>query len=139
MAARSAWRWRHPNYASLMKTMLVRVAVFLGSSAVGLLIAAWLIKGVSVRALGFIVAVVVFSVAQAILSPFIAKLANRYASAFLGGIGLISTLLALILASVLTNGLTIGGIGAWIGATVVVWLVSALATVLLPKLFLKEP
>jgi MFS family permease len=91
-----------------------------------------------VRALGFVVAVVVFSVAQAILSPFIAKLANRYASAFLGGIGLISTLLALILASVLTNGLTIRGIGAWIGATVVVWLVSALATVLLPKLFLKE-
>ncbi|WP_319456744.1 MULTISPECIES: phage holin family protein [unclassified Mycobacterium] len=121
-----------------MKTMLLRVAVFLGSSAVGLLIAAWLIKGVSVRALGFVVAVVVFSVAQAILSPFIAKLANRYASAFLGGIGLISTLLALILASVLTNGLTIRGIGAWIGATVVVWLVSALATVLLPKLFLKE-
>jgi hypothetical protein len=38
----------------------------------------------------------------------------------------------------LTNGLTIRGIGAWIGATVVVWLVSALATVLLPKLFLKE-
>jgi uncharacterized membrane protein YvlD (DUF360 family) len=121
-----------------MKTMLLRVAVFLGSSAVGLLIAAWLIEGVSVRALGFVVAVVVFSVAQAILSPFIAKLANRYASAFLGGIGLISTLLALILASVLTNGLTIRGIGAWIGATVVVWLVSALATVLLPKLFLKE-
>jgi uncharacterized membrane protein YvlD (DUF360 family) len=121
-----------------MKTMLVRVAVFLGSSAVGLLIAAWLIKGVSVRALGFVVAVVVFAIAQAILSPFIAKLANRYASAFLGGIGLISTLLALILASVLTNGLTIRGIGSWIGATVVVWLVSAVATVLLPKLFLKE-
>jgi uncharacterized membrane protein YvlD (DUF360 family) len=121
-----------------MKTMLLRVAVFLGSSAVGLLIAAWLIEGVSVRALGFVVAVVVFSIAQAILSPFIAKLANRYASAFLGGIGLISTLLALILASVLTNGLTIRGIGAWIGATVVVWLVSALATVVLPKLFLRE-
>jgi uncharacterized membrane protein YvlD (DUF360 family) len=121
-----------------MKTMLLRVAVFLGSSAVGLLIAAWLIKGVSVRALGFVVAVVVFSIAQAILSPFIAKLANRYASAFLGGIGLISTLLALILASVLTNGLTIRGIGAWIGATVVVWLVSALATVLLPMLFVKK-
>lgn len=121
-----------------MKTMLLRVAVFLGSSAVGLLIAAWLIKGVSIRPLGFVVAVVVFSIAQAILSPLIAKLANRYASAFVGGIGLISTLLALILASVLTNGLTIRGVGAWIGATVVVWLVSALATVLLPKLFLKE-
>jgi Mycobacterial 4 TMS phage holin, superfamily IV len=121
-----------------MKTLLLRLGVFLGSSAIGLLIAAWLIHGVSVRLPGFVVAVIVFSIAQAILSPFIAKLANRYAPAFLGGIGLLSTLLALMLASILTNGLTIRGIGSWIGATVVVWLVSALATVALPMLFVKK-
>ena len=32
----------------------------------------------------------IFSIAQAILSPFIFKMASRYASAFLGGIGLVS-------------------------------------------------
>jgi uncharacterized membrane protein YvlD (DUF360 family) len=121
-----------------MKLLLLRSIVFLGSSAIGLLIAAWLIKGVSVRITGFIVAVVVFSVAQALLSPFIAKLATRHASALLGGIGLVSTLLALVLASVLTHGLSIRGIGSWIAATVVVWLVSALATMLLPKLLIKK-
>ena len=118
--------------------MLLRLAVFLGSSAIGLLIAAWLIKGVSVSVYGFIVAVVVFSVAQAMLSPFIAKMAKRYASAFLGGIGLVSTLVALLLASLFSNGLRISGLGAWIGATVVVWLVSALATMLLPMLLIKK-
>ena len=121
-----------------MKLLLLRSVVFLASSAIGLLIAAWLVKGVSVRVAGFIVAVVVFSVAQAILAPFIAKMANRYASALLGGIGLVSTLVALILASALTNGLTIRGIGSWIAATVVVWLVSALATMLLPMLVIKK-
>jgi len=121
-----------------MKLLLLRSVVFLASSAIGLLIAAWLVKGVSVRVAGFIVAVVVFSVAQAILAPFIAKMANRYASALLGGIGLVSTLVALILASVLTNGLTIRGLGSWIAATVVVWLVSALATMLLPMLVIKK-
>ena len=121
-----------------LKLLLLRSVIFLVSSAIGLLIAGWLIDGVTVRIAGFIVAVVIFSVAQAILSPFIAKMANRYASAFLGGIGLISTLVALILASVLTNGLTIRGIGAWIGATVVVWLISALATVLLPMVLIKK-
>jgi len=121
-----------------MKTMLLRLAVFLGSSAIGLLIAAWLIKGVSVSVYGFIVAVVVFSVAQALLAPFIAKMAKRYASAFLGGIGLVSTLVALLLASLFSNGLRISGLGAWIGATVVVWLVSALATLLLPMLLIKK-
>jgi hypothetical protein len=62
----------------------------------------------------------VFSVAQAILSPFIVKVARRYAPAFFGGIGLGSTLLAFILASILTRGLTIRGIESWIAATVVV-------------------
>ncbi|PEG60233.1 hypothetical protein CQY21_13160 [Mycolicibacterium boenickei] len=114
------------------------MAIFLGSSALGLLVAAWLIPGVSVSAWGFITAVVIFSVAQAILSPFFLKMASRYASAFLGGIGLISTLVALILASVLTRGLSISGIGSWIAATVVVWLVTAVATVVLPALFLKK-
>lgn len=121
-----------------MKLLLMRVVVFLASSALGLLIAAWLVNGVTVRVLGFVVAVVVFAAAQAVLAPFIAKMANRYASALLGGIGLISTLVALFLASLFTSGLTIRGVGSWIAATVVVWLVSALATLFLPKLLIKQ-
>ncbi|WP_273735933.1 phage holin family protein [Mycolicibacterium septicum] len=121
-----------------MIRFLLRIAIFLGSSAIGLLVAAWLVPGVSVSAWGFITAVVIFAVAQAILSPFFLKMASRYASAFLGGIGLVSTLIALVLASVLTHGLTIRGIGSWIAATVVVWLVTAVATVVLPALFIKK-
>jgi hypothetical protein len=117
---------------------LLRVVVFLGSSAIGLLVASWLVPGVSVRPLGFVTAVAIFTVAQAILSPFFLKMASRYASAFLGGIGLVSTLAALILASVLSHGLSIRGIGSWVAATVVVWLVTALATLLLPMLLLKK-
>jgi hypothetical protein len=121
-----------------MVRFLLRTAIFLGSSAIGLVVAAWLIPGVSVSVWGFITAVVIFAVAQALLSPFFLKMASRYASAFLGGIGLVSTLVALVLASVLTHGLSIRGIGSWIGATVVVWLVTAVATVVLPALLLKK-
>ena len=45
---------------------------------------------------------------------------------------------ALLLASLLSNGLSIRGIGSWIAATAVVWLVTAVATVLLPVLILRE-
>jgi Mycobacterial 4 TMS phage holin, superfamily IV len=121
-----------------MGRLLLRAAVFLGSSAIGLLVAAWLVPGVLLSVSGFIVAVVVFSVAQALLSPFIFKMARRHASAFLGGIGLVSTLVALILASVLTRGLSIRGPGAWISATVVVWLVTAAATLVLPRLIIRN-
>ena len=37
-----------------------------------------------------------------------------------------------------TNGLSIRGIGSWVGATIVVWLVTALATLLLPVLIIKQ-
>ncbi|MHC9293764.1 phage holin family protein [Mycobacterium sp. LTG2003] len=121
-----------------MIRFLLRIAIFLGSSAIGLLVAAWLVPGVRVSALGFIAAVVIFTVAQGILSPFFLKMANRYASAFLGGIGLVSTLVALVLASVFTTGLSIRGIGSWVAATVVVWLVTAVATLVLPMLVLKK-
>lgn len=121
-----------------MIRFLVRAAIFFGSSAIGLLVAAWLVPGVTVRPLGFIIAVAIFTIAQAILAPFFLKMASRYASAFLGGIGLVSTLAALILASVLTSGLSIHGIGSWVAATVVVWLVTAIATLLLPMLIVKK-
>ena len=121
-----------------MVRLLLRAAVFLGSSAIGLLVAALLVPGVSVSVVGFITAVVVFTLAQAILSPFIFKMASRYASAFLGGIGLVSTLVALILAAALTHGLSIRGIGSWLAATLVVWLVTALATLLLPLLIVRK-
>ena len=121
-----------------MIRFLLRIAVFLGSSAIGLLVASLIVPGVTLRPLGFLTAVVIFTVAQAILSPFFLKMASRYASAFLGGIGLVSTFVALLLASLLSNGLSIRGIGSWIAATVVVWLVTAVATVVLPVLVLRE-
>ncbi|WP_395311014.1 hypothetical protein V4U86_09590 [Mycobacterium sp. AMU20-3851] len=121
-----------------MIRFLLRIAVFLGSSAIGLLVASLLVSGMTLRPLGFLTAVVIFTVAQGILSPFFLKMANRYASAFLGGIGLLSTLAALILASLFSSGISIRGIGSWIAATVIVWLVTALATVILPALVLKK-
>jgi hypothetical protein len=117
---------------------LLRIAVFLGSSAIGLLVASLVVPGVTLRPLGFLTAVVIFTVAQAILSPFFLKMASRYASAFLGGMGLVSTLAALILASLFSSGISIRGIGSWIAATVLVWLVTAIATLVLPVLVLKK-
>ncbi|WP_435736467.1 hypothetical protein V5D56_17030 [Cellulosimicrobium sp. PMB13] len=122
-----------------MVRFLIRVLILLASVALGLLVASWVIDGVVLTATGFVVAVAVFTVAQAVLSPFIAKMAARYAPAFLGGIGLVSTFVALLIASVVGDGLRIeGGVVPWILATLVVWLVTALATFLLPMFFLKE-
>ncbi|MEP7765089.1 hypothetical protein [Sanguibacter sp. 25GB23B1] len=122
-----------------MVIFLIRVAIFLGSAAVGLWVTSLVVDGFSLTAAGFATAVVVFTVAQAILSPFIALMTRKYASAFLGGVGLVSTYVALLAAMALTGGLEVtGGVTTWIAAVVLVWLVTALATLLLPIAFLRK-
>ena len=115
-----------------MRQILLRAVVLLGSWAIGLLVAAWVVPRVSVSVSGFIVAVALFSVAQAILSLSILKLPRGYASLLLGGTGLVLTFLALSLASVLTHGLTIRGSASWIATTIVVWLVTTVGAISLP-------
>lgn len=118
-----------------MIRFLVRAVVFLVSAAVGLLVAAAVVDGVSVGASGLVAAVVVFAVLQSVLAPFFAKVAARNAPAFLGGIGLVSTFVALLAATTITDSLSImGGAVTWLAATVVVWLATALATLALPVL-----
>ncbi|MDI9917329.1 phage holin family protein [Rhodococcus sp. IEGM 1379] len=120
-----------------MISFLIRAAIFLGSSAVGLLVATALLSGFTVSVSGFITVVVIFAIAQSVLAPFIAKMAKRHAPAFLGGIGLVSTFVALLLASIFAS-LSITGVSTWIMATVLVWLVTAVATLVLPVLFVRK-
>ena len=118
-----------------MKRMLVRVALFLGSGAVALVVA-WLILGTGFQlsVLGFLTAVIVFSIAQAAVAPLVDKLARRYAEPLLGGVGLISTFIALWVATLLSGGLRIDGASNWIAATLIVWAVTALFALVAPLL-----
>ena len=121
-----------------MIRILLRVVVFVASAALGLLAAALLLPQVELSPSGFVTAVVVFALAQSILSPFILKLAARSAPAFLGGVGILSTFVALIVATLFPGGLQIDGWRAWVLAPVVVWLVTALATLLLPLVVIRN-
>jgi hypothetical protein len=117
--------------------VLIRAGIFLVSAALGLLAAAWLITGVRLSLGGFLTGVVVFAVVQSVLSPLVQKLVSNNAPEFIGGVGLISTFIGLIVAVLLPGGLGISGIRAWILCIIVVWLVTAIATVVLRFFFLR--
>ncbi|MEL7977745.1 hypothetical protein AAG589_17905 [Isoptericola sp. F-RaC21] len=129
-----------------MIRFLLRMAVYLLAAAVGVLIAAWIFAAFDLETfsvnwsepLGFILAIVVFALAQAIISPFFAKVARNSAPALVGGVGLLSTFVALLVAVVFTDGLEVGGVAGWIIGPVVVWLAGMLAAFLLPLWLLKE-
>lgn len=109
-----------------MIRFLLGLASHLVLAAVALIIASLVVDGVHLQPGGFLVAVGVLALAQAVLAPFVFNLARRYASAVLGGIGLVSTFLALWIATLFRGGLTIDGAAAWIAAPIVVWVVTAL-------------
>jgi hypothetical protein len=121
-----------------MTRILLRALVFLLSAALGLWVASLVLPDLTITPSGFLTAVVVFAVAQSVLAPFLAKVVARSAPAFLGGIGLVSTFVALWIASLFNGGITISGWQTWILAALVVWLVTALATVLLPLVLLRD-
>jgi uncharacterized membrane protein YvlD (DUF360 family) len=121
-----------------MIRFIVRAFIALVSSAVGLLIAAAALDGVHLDAKSFIMAVVIFSVVYALALPFLASQFRKGQSAALGGVALIATLVALIVTDIVSSGLTIKGIGTWIVATVIVWIASLLAALILPLLGLKK-
>ncbi|XKH52907.1 phage holin family protein [Citricoccus nitrophenolicus] len=121
-----------------MIRMLLQAAINVVTAAVGLLVAGALIEGVTLNAAGFVTGVVVFVVAQAILGPFVFNLARQYASAILGGIGIVSTFLALWIASLVPGGLSITGLSAWVLAPLLVWVITALGMWLLGFLVLNR-
>lgn len=113
----------------LANVVTAAIALFVAS----LLLTEW----VSIEFGGFLVAVLVFALAQAILSPFVFNIARQYASALLGGIGLVSTLLALWVATLFPGGLQISGLG-WILAPLVVWIITAIGGWILVGVVLKR-
>jgi hypothetical protein len=118
----------------VVRQILRWAIALLASWAIGLLVAASIVPGVSLSVPGFIVAVLAFAVTQVLLSLTILKLPREYASLLLGGTGLALTIVALILASVLTRGITIDGMPSWLATTVVVWLVTTIGVISLPEL-----
>ena len=84
---------------------MVNLIVFLGSAAIGLLIAAVVLDNLSITATSFIVDVGIFAVHQLVLSRLIPS------QVVLGAVGLASTFVALLLTNLVSSGLAIKGVG----------------------------
>jgi hypothetical protein len=120
-----------------MLRLLIRTIIFFASSAIGLIVADLVLDDMTVHASGFVLTVVIFAVLQTVISPFIARITAKNATALLGGVGLIATFVALAVAHAVGDSLEISGVATWIAATVIVWLATALATLLIPVILVK--
>jgi putative membrane protein len=121
-----------------MVRFLLRIGLALLGNALGLIIAAVVLDDMSLDASGFIIAVVIFTVLMVVLQPLIVKVSVQYARALAGSSALVATFVSLLITELISDGLEIEGFGTWVLATIIVWLGSLLAGVLLAALFLRE-
>lgn len=121
---------------------VVRALIFFVSAFVGLIAADLLLDGFTISWRdwwGVVLAAVIFAVLQSVLAPWLARMARDKAPALLGGIGIVSTFVALaVVALIPPAGITLSGLATWIAAPVIVWVVTAIATIFLPMLIVKK-
>jgi hypothetical protein len=114
--------------------MLVRGVILVVAAAIGIKVADWVLDDVSVSWVSLLWVALIFTVLQALLAPIVERLATDKAPALLGGIGAASSFIALVLTALFTSNdkFWIHGVLSWVWAAVIVWLVTMLATLLLP-------
>jgi putative membrane protein len=121
-----------------MIRFLISIVVHFAANAVGLLVAAALLEGMSVSGTAFVIAVAIFTLIQAVVGPMIRQAAVKNAQALLGGTALVVTFVGLLVTSLISDGLQIEGVSTWVLATVIVWVAALLATLVLPLIFVKK-
>ena len=114
------------------------VVLYLLCNGAGLLLASALLAGFRISWGAFVVAVILMSVALAVIAPVVRKIAEKRAPQLMGGIALVAILLSLVVTSLVVPGVQISGLAAWIGGTVLVWLGSLVASFLLPSLVFRD-
>ena len=121
-----------------MIRLIVRTLVAVAANAVGLIVAAAVLDGMEIDVTSFIVAVVIFTIVFAVLTPFLAVQLRRLGNGAIGATALIATLVSLVITDLVSDGFTISGVGTWIAAAVIVWLAALVAAFVLPYLGLKK-
>ena len=117
---------------------LIKVGLTIAGNAIGLLVAAALLDDVKLSGAAFILAVIIFTVAELVLEPLIEKMVTEHAERLRIFTSLVTTFLALLITDLLSDGLSIEGASTWLLATVIVWLGTLLAGVILLRLFVDE-
>jgi hypothetical protein len=117
---------------------LISTVAYLAANAIGLLIAVVLLPGFAIDPLAFVIAVGIFSLVQTVLGPLITKLSLRNFPQLMGGIALVTIFIGLFVTDMIMPGMEIGGISNWLAATLLIWLGSLIASILLPIYVFKQ-
>jgi hypothetical protein len=104
-----------------VRLLALRVVFAVIANAIALLIAAAVLDGVSINASGFLLAVIIFSIASVVVTPIATWIVIRRVRALVGVVGLVSTFVVLLITDLLSDGFSIDGAADWLFTVLIVW------------------
>ena len=121
-----------------MTRMLAKAVTLLLANAAGLLVAILLLNGFSIDLMGFVTALILFTLASVIAEPILTRISQKNLPALAGGVALVTTFIGLLLTSLLLKSMNTGGMVNLLQATLIVWLVALIVGMILPKFLLTK-
>jgi hypothetical protein len=118
--------------------MLSVAVVYLGANAIGLGLAALLFDKFEINGLGFVIALVIFTLVEVVADAVVEKAAAEQGAPVRAATALVSTFVGLLVTDVVSDGLDIEGSGTWVLATLVVFAAALIGTFVLGKLLLSR-
>ena len=115
-----------------MIRLLLQTAATIVANAVGLLLAKVLLTGFQIDALSFVVVLLVFTGVMVLTGPLMTKIAVTSVPQIRGSVALVTVFVGLKVTEWLMQGFEMGGLSNWLAATLLVWLGSLVAAILLP-------
>jgi hypothetical protein len=115
----------------MMRLLLTTLATII-ANAVGLLLAATLLTGFTIDAMSFILVLLVFTGVMVLTGPLMTKIAVTSVPQIRGSVALVTVFIGLKVTEWLMAGFDMGGLSNWLAATLLVWLGSLIAEILLP-------
>jgi hypothetical protein len=121
-----------------MKAFVRSVIVLLLANAAGLGLAAILMgPGFRLSVSYFLLAVLIFTVIEAASAPLLARASAKWLPQIKGGLSLFAVFAGLAGTQLLLPGKAISGLNNWLFATLLVWIISLVVQILLPRYLFK--
>ena len=121
-----------------MVRALIWFVIDLVGNTIGLLVAWAVLPKFQINAESFVIAVLIFTVVETLVEPFLRQMAIESATALRGSVALVATFVGLLITDILSTGLHIRGVSTWIFATVIVWLATLVAGLILPLFLFRK-
>jgi hypothetical protein len=121
-----------------MIRLLLQTAAMIIANAVGLLLATMLLAGFTIDTLAFVVVLLVFSGVLILTGPLMTKIAITSVPQIRGSVALVTVFVGLKVTEWLMGGFDMGGLSNWLAATLLVWLGSLIAQILIPIYVFKQ-